>query len=89
VVGVASGGDGRQLAVREGGTWQRGARGINGELRGGLGGGATWWLDSGRTRRRSGGDRQEEERLFTGGSGSLYSRWTKGGAVANRGAATV
>jgi hypothetical protein len=36
-VGAASGGDGRRLAVWEGGTWRRGARGGDGELGGGPG----------------------------------------------------
>jgi hypothetical protein len=66
--GNGGGGDGRRLAVREGGTWQCGARGGN---RGLGGGGTTQWLDDGRTRRRSGGDEREEERLFTGGGVGL------------------
>jgi hypothetical protein len=47
-------------------------------------GGATRQLDGGRTRRHSGGDVREEERLFTGGLGSLYSRYRRWTEAARR-----
>jgi hypothetical protein len=71
--------------VREGGTRLRDARGGDGELRGGTGGGATWWLDNGETRWCSGGDEREEERLFTGGRGWAPFIASRGGGRRRRG----
>jgi hypothetical protein len=51
VAAAASGGDGRWLAVWEGGTQQRGARGGDGDLRGGPGAA----LHSGSTAAKQGG----------------------------------
>jgi hypothetical protein len=81
-VGVASRGNGRRLAVQEGGTRRRGARGGNAELRGGPGAalhGGSMVVEQGGTVGATG----VGKRLFTGGGGvlgSLYSRlrrWTE------------
>jgi hypothetical protein len=86
--GVASGGGGRQLSVREGCTRRHGARGGDGEFGGGWGG-AMRWLNGGGNGDTvgvmGGGGRKEAPRWGVGALYSYQKRWTEGGAAAKPG----